>query len=151
MPRRKINYTLGFIFDRTYRSVLLVHKKKPEWQCNKLNGVGGKVERGETLAACISRETREEVCLDIDEAFWVPLGTIVRTKERDRGSVAIFGAQFMGNKRTARRGDHEKIGWYRVGALPTNVLSNAHWLIPLARETLQQADDTFVQITALYR
>lgn len=37
-------YVVGFAFDDTFTSVLLVRKKRPEDQAGKLNGPGGKVE-----------------------------------------------------------------------------------------------------------
>jgi len=39
-----IEYVAGFAFDETYERVVLIEKKKPIWQFEKLNGVGGKME-----------------------------------------------------------------------------------------------------------
>jgi 8-oxo-dGTP diphosphatase len=41
-------YVLGFLFDPSQKDVVLIKKLKPEWQKGKLNGVGGKIEEGES-------------------------------------------------------------------------------------------------------
>ncbi len=40
----KINYVLGLLFNKDKSEVLLIRKTKPEWQKDKLNGIGGKIE-----------------------------------------------------------------------------------------------------------
>jgi len=52
-------YTCGFMFDRA-GDVVLILKNKPDWQRGRLNGIGGKLEPGETPAACMAREWSEE-------------------------------------------------------------------------------------------
>ncbi len=52
-------YVVGFLI-RDEEEVLLVKKNRPAWQKGKWNGVGGKVERGEDVAAAMSREFKEE-------------------------------------------------------------------------------------------
>jgi 8-oxo-dGTP pyrophosphatase MutT (NUDIX family) len=53
-------YVLGFVFNRNLGRVLLVLKNRPAWQANKLNGIGGKIEVGETPLQAMEREFREE-------------------------------------------------------------------------------------------
>ena len=57
--------TVGIVFDAKLEQVLLVHKQKPDWQIGKLNGMGGKVEEGESVVECMSRECLEETCIEI--------------------------------------------------------------------------------------
>ncbi len=54
------NFTLGIIFSNDLEKVYLLRKDHPEFQAGKLNGVGGKLEPGETYAACMAREGKEE-------------------------------------------------------------------------------------------
>src|SRR5437588_12445111 len=55
-----MKYCLGFAFDNAGQNVVLIRKKKPEWQAGKLNGVGGKIEELETVYEAMSREFQEE-------------------------------------------------------------------------------------------
>lgn len=53
-------YVLGFIFDVDGREVVLIEKRRPSWQAGLLNGIGGKIEAGETPIQAMERECREE-------------------------------------------------------------------------------------------
>lgn len=59
-------YVAGFIFDLMGNRVLLIRKTKPAWQAGLYNGIGGKIEPGETPLQAIKREIKEEVNLDIN-------------------------------------------------------------------------------------
>lgn len=61
-------YTVGFLFDEELQKVVLIRKTHPEWQKGLLNGVGGKVEEGETPLVAMHREWKEEV--DIGSYVW---------------------------------------------------------------------------------
>jgi 8-oxo-dGTP diphosphatase len=125
--RGKQKYTLGFIFDKHLKRVLLVHKTRPDWQKGKLNGIGGKYEGGETAEECIARETLEEADLKIPKKKWVYVGTI----HQSIGNVGILTAVYEGSMRDAVTNTDEKVEWYPVDKLPRNVLTNIHWLVPL--------------------
>lgn len=64
-------YVVGFAFDERAEYVLLVHKLKPEWQRGRLNGIGGKIEPGETPLEAMDRECLEETGLRLT---WVQRG-----------------------------------------------------------------------------
>lgn len=53
------HYVVGLIFDLEMKNVLLLHRKKEPYQ-GLYNGVGGKVERGETSYQAMIRELEEE-------------------------------------------------------------------------------------------
>ena len=55
-----VEYVLGFMFNEAESKVLLVWKNRPAWQAGKLNGVGGKIEAGETPVQAMNREFAEE-------------------------------------------------------------------------------------------
>lgn len=59
-------YCLGFLFSE-YDHVVLIEKVKPEWQRGLLNGVGGKLEEGESGLVGMIREFEEETGLRFDE------------------------------------------------------------------------------------
>lgn len=55
-----VEYVAGFLFSECQKYVAMVRKNKPEWQKGKLNGIGGKIEAGETPHEAMVREFREE-------------------------------------------------------------------------------------------
>jgi len=63
----KTKYVVGFRFCG--EQVLLLRKQRPAWQNGKLNGVGGKIERGETPMLAMACEWIEEVCLSETTAW----------------------------------------------------------------------------------
>src|SRR4051794_29957490 len=65
-----MNYVLGMAFSRDSRSMVLIEKKNPEWMCGFLNGVGGKIEPGETPIKAMQREFREETGVNTSTHDW---------------------------------------------------------------------------------
>src|SRR3954470_21452915 len=63
-------YVCGFLFSPDRTRVLLIRKRRPAWQAGKLNGIGGKIEPGESPAQAMSREFREEAALDLPPDAW---------------------------------------------------------------------------------
>lgn len=70
------SYVLGFMFDPSKQRVALIHKERPAWQKGSLNGIGGKIERGETPEAAMVREFAEETGVHTTELDWRPLGAL---------------------------------------------------------------------------
>lgn len=56
----EVEYVLGIMFSEDEKKVLTIWKNRPSWQLNKLNGVGGKLEDGETPIQAMNREFSEE-------------------------------------------------------------------------------------------
>lgn len=68
-------YCLGFIFSPDQSQVALLKKRSSDsYNPDCWNGVGGKIEEGETSLQAMRRETMEETSLDIPEANWTPFG-----------------------------------------------------------------------------
>lgn len=124
-------FSLGFIFDASHKKVLLVHKEKPDWQKGKINGIGGKLEQGESPVACIARETREESCLNIPEENWTFLGLL---STKDSWRIHTYMTTYEGNMTDAQKGDHEEIEWFSSEKLPPECIPNLTWIIPFAQE-----------------
>lgn len=66
-------YVLGLAFDDLGR-IALIKKLKPEWQKDRWNGIGGKVEEGEAPIDAMTREFREETGVTITIAQWQWIG-----------------------------------------------------------------------------
>ncbi len=61
--------SLGFVLSPDRKKTLLIHrnKRKKDQHLGKFNGLGGKMEAGEDIFSCLSREIFEEagiVCLE---------------------------------------------------------------------------------------
>jgi 8-oxo-dGTP diphosphatase len=69
MPYTPILATLAYILSPDRKRVLLIHRnRRPnDPHFGKYNGLGGKLDPGEDVAACIRREIREESGLECDE------------------------------------------------------------------------------------
>jgi 8-oxo-dGTP diphosphatase len=120
------NYVAGFLFDNG--QVALIQKNKPEWQKYKLNGIGGKIELGETPHEAMVREFYEETGCRIDQ--W-------RVFAKLRGSdwkVYFFSAE--GDHKLCSSITDEQVKFCLVDRLyDYPLIPNLHWLIPLALDS----------------
>jgi 8-oxo-dGTP diphosphatase len=66
MPYTPILATLGYVLSADGRQVLLVHRNKrpSDPHLGKYNGLGGKMQAGEDVVACLRREIQEEADLE---------------------------------------------------------------------------------------
>lgn len=63
----KLDYVVGFAFSGHLDCVAMITKTKPEWQNGLLNGIGGKIEDGETPLQAMIREWDEECEILVDK------------------------------------------------------------------------------------
>lgn len=63
-------YALGFCFDDAMLEVVLIQKKRPDWQAGLLNGLGGHVEKRETPREAMAREFEEEAGVKTKYSDW---------------------------------------------------------------------------------
>jgi 8-oxo-dGTP diphosphatase len=122
----KKHMVVGFAFDSTYRRVLLLRKTKPEWQAGRFNGVGGKIESGESSVSAMRREFREEVGLDIPKERWRHFCSLEGSDWR----VEFF--ETTGQIGFAKAVEDEVPEVFSVSNLPWECIDNLHWLIPMA-------------------
>ena len=118
-------YSCGFLVDENRENVLLIRKNKPEKQKGRLNGVGGKVEDGETFRMAMEREFKEEAGMDVSS--WDE--TVLLTGEHYE--VQFFWAVGDLNKATSMT--DEKLEIHRIDSIVGNrdVLTNLKWIIPV--------------------
>ncbi|MCC6418639.1 MAG: 8-oxo-dGTP diphosphatase [Gemmataceae bacterium] len=69
MPYTPIVATLGYLLSPDGQRVLLVHRNRrpDDPHRGKYNGLGGKLDPGEDVVACLRREVREEAGLECDQ------------------------------------------------------------------------------------
>lgn len=126
-------YVVGFVFDSSREHILLIHKNRPEWQKGFINGLGGKIEDGETALSAMVREIQEESGLLTLEDEWVYVGRIYS----DTMNVEFFGYEYRGDTDDAQSLEDEPIEWFPVKALPINLIENLTWLIPITLDKLK--------------
>jgi len=68
MPYTPIVATLGYVLSPDHREVLMIHRnaRADDQHLGKFNGLGGKMEPGEDIAACMRREILEEAGIACD-------------------------------------------------------------------------------------
>ena len=126
-------YACGFLFSRDRRRVLLIRKRRPAWQAGKLNGLGGKIEPGETPLQAMRREFREEAGVDLAE--WQEVLTL--SGGDDAGSGVAWRGHFFrafGDLDAPRAMTDEQLERHDAppfAALPADVIPNLRWMIPL--------------------
>lgn len=66
MPYTPIVATLGYVLSHDRSEVLLIHRnaRKDDQHLGKYNGLGGKMDAGEDVVACMQREIREEAGIE---------------------------------------------------------------------------------------
>jgi 8-oxo-dGTP diphosphatase len=117
------HWVVGFVFkNRT--EVALVTKNRPEWQKGRLNGVGGKIEEGETSVEAMQREFKEEAGADVQ--VWREFA-LLKEKPGDVKFLVAHGDYAIESL------TDEPVNWYKLSDLPTlPTMPDLHWLIPLA-------------------
>lgn len=121
-------YVVGFMFSEDEKEVLLIEKQTPAWQKGFLNGIGGKLEEGESAAKAMVREFQEETGLHTKLTDWQPF---VRIYVGEQACIDFYS--YHSNKLyTAKTIEQEVVSHYLVQNLPKNVMPNLRWLIPLS-------------------
>jgi len=117
-------YVLGFLFNKARNSVVLIIKEKPAWMQGKMNGVGGKIEEGETPLQAMNREFQEEA--GVEGLPWKPFGRL----HGEGFEIFLF---FAVSDEPASTQTVEEIRYVLLAQLEElPVLPNLRWMIPMA-------------------
>lgn len=120
-------YTLCFLTRG--EKVLMLHRNKPPNQ-GLWNGVGGRIEPGETPYDCVLREVFEETGYHLDAAHFAGILTW-KGFEISNGGLYLFTAPAPeGDPGPCSEGDLE---WqsYAWACSSPDVVSNLHYVLPL--------------------
>ena len=121
------DYVCGFLFSPDKEYVVLIRKQKPLWQAGSLNGVGGKIEEGETPMEAMRREFKEETGVDV--LYWKEFATLGSGQD---WRVHFFTADHPWYS-SVRTQESEEIEIHKVADIPRQVMiPNLRWLIPQA-------------------
>jgi 8-oxo-dGTP diphosphatase len=124
----KTKYVAGFLFSENGAHVALIEKLKPEWQKNKFNAIGGKIEEGESALHAMSREFKEETGLDIPG--WTPFCVLSGTDFE-----VHFFSHFSDDVYKVKSMEAEKVAYYSVKSVTfMDTIPNLKWLVPMALE-----------------
>ena len=111
--------TLVFLiqkFDNNIQNIVLAMKKRG-FGMNKWNGVGGKVESGETIEQSAIRETQEEIAVIIKDIVKVAELTFYFSENPDWNQVVhvYFAENWEGEPIES---EEMKPQWYTVDSIP---------------------------------
>jgi 8-oxo-dGTP diphosphatase len=122
-----MNYVLGFGFY--IHEVLLIKKNKPDWQKDRLNGLGGKIEDSDAnTVTAMAREFYEEAGVYISPDQW----EFVCRLTGIGWDVDVFQCSLEAQHRLqVHQTTDEELVWADIRKLPANVIPNLRWLIPM--------------------
>lgn len=120
------NFVLGLAHSGW--SVLLMHKNRPDWQRGTWNGIGGRIEEGETPHDAMLREAEEEAGLG--HLPWAQKATLrITNPEEGEVTIFVFYAEFSGE---FYQKTDERLAMFDVGDLVKTPLGrHLPWLIPI--------------------
>lgn len=132
MSQPEVTYVVGFAFSEEEfnedKYVVLIRKNKPAWQAGRYNGVGGKIEPGESAREAMVREFREETGLTV--VAWRQFAAL-----GGEGFSVVFFRSFIPLKELSRVQSMTKelVDIRAVCDIKVSeVIPNLTWLIPMA-------------------
>jgi 8-oxo-dGTP diphosphatase len=142
-----IRYVLGFVFDFGFRNVLLIEKKRPEWMMGRLNGLGGKIEEGESPLEAMRRELAEETRGRLPEVELAPFGrlrVLDESSARLGAEVWLFHGKLLSEMDPRLRALEVDEGVLMVVGREDlsnwNVMPNLRYMVPMALNHLRGLD-----------
>lgn len=122
------DYVCGFLFNNNKNRIILIEKKRPDWQKGKLNGVGGHIEARETTFGAMVREFEEETGVKLHE--WIAFAVL---SDMRNYTVYFFVAFNDDAFHSVKSITDEKIVKIKVADIgKKNIIPNLNWLIPMA-------------------
>lgn len=123
-----LNYVAGFLFSQDLTHVVLLEKQSPAWQKGLFNGVGGKIEEGESPVQAMVRECEEETGVSISENNWTCYAHLTKPNYFELDVFfAISDLTF-----SAKTTEKEHVHILKLDDIPNNIIPNLKWLIPMA-------------------
>jgi 8-oxo-dGTP pyrophosphatase MutT (NUDIX family) len=150
-----MNYCVGLIFNEDLTRIILVKKNRgPQCVKDKLNGIGGKIEKDEAGDDAMIRECREETGLNLyNWNYFCELkcneGIIyfyyIVLKDEIFYDYKQIEDEEIGHYWISSEYDHPTQGSHGDYKLLPHV-ANLDWLIPMAKNQIKQLDPTRVFI-----
>jgi len=121
-------YVTGFLFSEDASHVVLIKKINPLWQLGLFNGIGGKVEANESSVDAMVREFFEETGVVTCQLDWICYAKVYRAQYYDVDMYFAHSELAF----SAKTVEQEQVHIIKLSELPSNIVPNLHWLIPLA-------------------
>jgi len=132
------DYVVGLLFNQTKTKVVLLEKKHgPPCVVGKWNGVGGKIEDGESPASAMAREFKEEAGQPIGAHNWNHFCTL-KSDVHQVHFFAAFVPQFILDGCSAQ--EDEPVDVFDIHDLPDELMHNIRWMIPFVLDDQVQHD-----------
>jgi 8-oxo-dGTP diphosphatase len=147
------SYVLCFAFSPDLTRVALIQKQKPEWQRGLLNGIGGKIEAGESALDAVRREFAEETGNSWPNAAFTRFAQMVGPGvwSVDCFHLVIGDRELDGLKCPEEGQTGECIRVLSLAAITAgraDMVENLPWLIALARDVI--VDGRPEMVTVVY-
>jgi len=124
---------MGFYYSGDH--VLLIQKKRAKlpWMVDTINGIGGHIDGLEIPLETMEREFREETGCGI-RINWESTIRLFGDPHPDRvsdDSWEVYCFRAFGPMITDHKTDEGATFWHKVDRLPSEIVPNLNWLIPL--------------------
>lgn len=126
-----IDYVVGLAFSDDKSHVVTIRKLRPNWQAGMLNGIGGKIESGETPHEAMVREFKEETGCYTDSKEWRYFALI----EGKQWRVYFFTTTVPWHSISTQ--EEEVVGWTYVNSIISRSFKccdQLYWILPMARD-----------------
>jgi 8-oxo-dGTP diphosphatase len=125
---------VGFCFSKDKSMVALIRKTHPQWQAGRLNGIGGHIERGESIYQAMKREFNEEAGVIVPSLSWNHKLTIINDLVGYELNIMYLFSDAVYRIKTM---SDEEVGLYIVEYIlnpyivSNHLIKNLSWIIPL--------------------
>jgi len=137
--------TLLFLYKPKEKKILLAMKKR-SFGKGKWNGVGGKLNEGESIKEALIRETQEEINVIVNQDDLVQMATLnfiyKDNPEWDQQSHVFFAEKWKGNPFESEEMNPK---WHSFDSLPFENMwvDDRHWLPLVLKGKKIEADFLF--------
>lgn len=128
----RMQYVVGLCFDPTYNMVAMVLKRSgPPCVIGNWNGVGGKIDPGETPVQAMAREFREETGVQVPEEDWNQFA-VLNANDYDLHFFQAATPEVFGVRTVEREEIRLWLG--RDIIAESNLMHNMRWMIPFLQD-----------------
>ena len=146
---KRKHYVLGLIFNSDKSQILLINKKRPDWQLGMWNCIGGKIDETDaTPLDAMNRECLEETGMnlsgdDLPQSHCFG-GTVISkgfehciTLVCPGGTLYVYTNIVLLHDIPFEQIEDEELNVSLVDSLPRKLMHNLRWIIPFCLSSVQ--------------